>query len=308
MGLSRNIVPGLPLLVGDIGGTSTRLALVTDGEPVEDVRIFPTPDGDLVYLLRAFLDSRQTRVPASCALAGAGLVQGEGEKAHIRLTNRDTIIDAGQIARALGCPVVLCNDLAALAASLPELRAGADVQLLDGARGAARGTRLVVAVGTGFGAAIVGAHGEVIATEAGHTLLPGGEARQIEDVLSGIGLAAQHPEFLDATDLARAVQSRDPAARALVREFAALLGRVLGNLVLATGAWGGVYLSGGVIGALLPVLPRRPLRAALRSHPQFSAQLARVPLLHIRAGDASLRGLARLARESAAAAGAAQPR
>lgn len=140
----------------------------------------------------------------------------------------------------------------------------------DGAHGA----MLAVNVGTGFGAAAVAPHGggwAVLPGEAGHMGLPdlariwGLEISRrldpelfgsVEDVLSGRGVVAVYaalgghvPNTLTAGDVFHAASAvpRDEAAVAAVRAVGRLLGCVAGDLMLATGAWAGVYLTGSVV-------------------------------------------------------------
>ncbi len=78
-------------------------------------------------------------------------------------------------------------------------------------------------------------------------------AKSVEDVLSGHGIVALHRHFAPPGDAAAhseeilAAVPADPAARRTAETFTALLGRVAGDLVLATAAWGGVCLFGGVV-------------------------------------------------------------
>lgn len=293
MGMSRK-PRAEPMLVGDIGATSTRLALAGRDGRLDRIEVFPTPDGDAQFLLRAYLDRHHDKPPRGCLLAVAGMVRGHGAKARVTLTNRATTVNTAALSRTLHCPVLLCNDLVALAAWLAYPVRGRKLAPLDDVTVSGAGTRIVVAVGTGFGAAIVTAAGEILPTESGHLQWPldASVPETVEARLSGMALAARHPEFESATALAHAALAGSTRARSVVGEFTHLLGRACANLVLATGAWTGVYLSGGVIHALAEVLDGAALRAAFVSHPGFGAALARVPLVRIRDPHATLKGLA----------------
>ena len=72
-------------------------------------------------------------------------------------------------------------------------------------------------------------------------------------MLSGQGLARLHARLAGAHDVPRrrygtvfARAAGDPAAARAVDMFTAVLGRIAGDLALATCAWGGVYLCGSV--------------------------------------------------------------
>ncbi len=79
--------------------------------------------------------------------------------------------------------------------------------------------------------------------------------RSVEDVLSGPGLArlyhalrgpdmATPAAFTPSEVIDRA--GHDPLAREAMRLFTLLLGRIVGDLVLAHAAWGRAYLCGSV--------------------------------------------------------------
>ena len=123
---------------------------------------------------------------------------------------------------------------------------------------------LAVNVGTGFGAAsAIWRDGRwyTCPSEAGHMTLGSVEAiaalpadTSVENVLSGSGLARLHERLAggrraadppDAADVF-AQSARDAAAARTVEVFTAILGRIAGDLTLATCAWGGVYLCGSV--------------------------------------------------------------
>ena len=159
--------------------------------------------------------------------------------------------------------------------ALPHL-ANADTVLLSGERGreSAHGAKLAVNVGTGFGAAGVISHAcgwVAVPGEAGHMSLPDvgrlagcdvarrlapADFQSVEDVLSGRGIVRCMPALggpvRDGTTASEVFASAsgtrlDEAAVSTVRLAGRLLGSVAGDLLLATGAWGGVYLTGSVV-------------------------------------------------------------
>lgn len=300
MGMNRGRARRAALLVGDVGATSTRLALAGPGARLRQVEVYPTPDGDLRFLLQAYVDRHLGSPPRGCALAAAGMVRGRADRARVALTNRATLLEAGPLARALGCPVLLCNDLVALAGAVPRLTPGRGLDYLDRVRAPGAGTRVVAAVGTGFGAAIITATGDILPTEAGHVQWPlDAPVREpVEARVSGLALSTRHPEYDSATALALAVDAGSAHARSVVDEFTRLLGCACANLVLGSGAWSGVYLAGGVMQALAGVLDGAALRAAFVDHRVFRSALARVPLVRISARHGTLAGLASLCAEA----------
>jgi glucokinase len=250
----------------------------------------------------------------TCAIAAAGPVGGE----RVKITNNAWSIDRGETAAVLGgIPVVLVNDLEAVAAALPHLAAD-DVTPIGGplVTRPERRTMLALNVGTGFGAASAicrGGRWWTMPSEAGHmTLGPtasdGDEPRPndatIESVLSGHGVAALYgrlaaaggrtgePLHNAAEVFARA--GRDPIAARTVERVTLMLGRVAGNLALATAAWGGVYLCGSVATAWAALADAAPFRAEFIGKGPMRERLKRVPTTLIRRDNVALFGLAML--------------
>jgi glucokinase len=73
-----------------------------------------------------------------------------------------------------------------------------------------------------------------------------------------------------------------------------MLGAVCGNLVLATGAWGGVYLCGSVVKAWLNAGATVPFHTAMCAKGAMCARMARVPVYEIAARYPALTGLSRI--------------
>ncbi len=70
-----------------------------------------------------------------------------------------------------------------------------------------------------------------------------------------------------------------------------LLGRIAGDLVLATAAWDGVYLCGTVALAWAGVGDTAAFRAEFERKGAMSARMAQVPVCVIRAPEPALLGL-----------------
>jgi glucokinase len=297
-------------LVADVGGTRTRLALA-DGTPsLREVRVHPTPPGSLLPMLRAYLGETGAVVDR-CAVAAAGRIRREHGGARVTLTNVALDIDAAEL-REFGDGPLLVNDLAAVAAALPHFATG-DVEDLD-ARGAAlQGARLVLGVGTGIGAAVRLADGALLETEAGHVELAAVAPAQrgwlaalprqrasAEELLAGPGLVRLHAQASGERDvtvptLIGRARAGDGIALATFAAYADWLGRFAGDLVLAYGAWGGVYMIGGVATGLGDLLDARAFRAGFIDKSRFADELAQVPVRRVLHPQPALLGLAALA-------------
>jgi glucokinase len=254
-------------------------------------------------------------------IAGAGPVIDGG----IELTNCPWTIDAKELAAALDLSACrLLNDFEALAFSLP-LLGPADCVPLGGDRALPDAPRLVLGPGTGFGAALlVPAPGGavVVPTEAGHIALGLGDAPAVqaligdgtaeavvgrltvEALLSGSGIEKLYRAVCRARGLPARLQTApaivaavgaDGEAAAAVGHFAALLGAAAGDIALATGARGGVFIAGGIAPRLLPQLAAGSFRRHFEDKAPMRAWLAAIPTAVVVAEQPALLGLAGLA-------------
>ncbi|MBO9661878.1 glucokinase [Dokdonella sp.] len=275
--------PTAPLIAADVGGTHARVALIDAADAAFAVaRYEKYACGDFASLdaiIAAFRDAH-VQAPVECvALAIAGYVIDD---AVVNLSLPWPVSISG-LRDALGLrELAIVNDFEAAAHALGHLGAD-DVSLLSGPAHAAEGPLLLVGPGTGLGAAVRIPHPHrvlVLATEAGQaTLAPDSELEfallrelrargsrvLIEDVMSGTGLANLHaavralrgapPSALTPAQItAAALERSDAHAIEAVEVFCGWFGSVLGDLALLYGATGGVYLAGGVLPQMKPLL------------------------------------------------------
>ena len=319
------------VLVGDVGGTKTLLAIASrtrDGWAIDRRERYASDrHGSLQEPLRSFLQS--TTPPEAACFGVAGPVQGR----RVEGTNLPWTVDADELERSLAIPHVhLVNDLVATAMGTLFVDP-AKLEIVQVGDPAPRGTRAVIAPGTGLGEATLVRHrGEPIPlpNEGGHgSFAPNGD-RQIEllrhleaelgrcsldRVLSGPGLVRIY-EFLRETGetpeepaLHEALKSGDPAgaiagaaltrseplASAALDLFVDIFGAEAGDLALRSLATGGVYLAGGIPPQIAPALSDgRFLEAFLRKG-RSRPFVERVPVLLVRDPDVALLGAAALA-------------
>lgn len=295
-------------IVCDVGGTNVRYARSTAPGCLSDVVAVPL--GSEVSLSTALniyaARFRDRDALQAIVIAAAGAVEG----GRARLTNRDLIADADQIEKACAVPsVLLLNDLEAVAWSLPVL-GDADTRRLVVPKAPLSGPRLVINVGTGFGGAmLVAVRGgyHAIACEPGHMTLSAPVAANrrvsIEDAISGPSLTESKrlsaiwslPD--DAAKQAAAsgdvfaTSENSNAGRAFLARFSAGMGRVVGDLVLATGAWGGVFFCGSAATAWCRHADHDAFRAAFIDKGPMSARMSRVAVSEITAAYPGLVGL-----------------
>ncbi|MBK9080156.1 MAG: ROK family protein [Hyphomicrobium sp.] len=302
-------------IVCDVGGTYVRTARCAEAYVYTDVVVRSTKDCEsLAAWLRAYARSfADFDELAGVAVAAAGPVE-DGE---VQLTNAPLAIHEALLRDGFGGgqAVRVINDLEAVAWSIPELIESqtAAVRTPSNALG---GNLLVVNVGTGFGAAMLVKTPDgwqSVGCEPGHMKLtscltaarPDDGECSIEDVLSGVALrdAATLAWFAEpgaavtikedsADQFADLAQS--PAGRQIISRINSLLGQVCGDLVLACGAWGGVYICGGVAAALRKQADPADFIAAFDAKGPMSPRMARVNVYYITEPNPALIGLCAL--------------
>ncbi len=302
-------------LVADIGGTNARFALAgSDGKTLAAANLrvadFPRFDEALgAYLDR--LDAKARKGIESAAFAAAGPVDG----GTIKLTNAPWWIAARDVSARLGVPVRLFNDLQAVALALPFLGTGdlVPVGLVPFLPPSAE-RMVAVNVGTGFGAATAIPAGDgwlACPSEAGHMSLTAHRAEEaellaaiapgrtatLEDVLSGVGIGAVYAQLSGSEPIAPdevfARAQEDPAAARTVELLSCWLGQAAGDLVLATAAWGGAYMLGGVVSGWYPLCEHAAFRAAFEDKGKMRARMSGVFSGVVTRQDVALLGLAK---------------
>lgn len=313
-----------PILIGDIGGTNARFALIA--EPGEDFVMLakrPTADHtDPSAAISAALKGASVGKPRTALLAVATRVGAP----TVHLTNAAWTIDAERIGRDLTIDrVVLMNDYVPVAVALCDPAPGFSKPLgpvLPGGPGA----RLVLGPGTGLGAAALVPMGErfaVLPTEAGHVEFGACDAEDFplwpliervhgrltsEAVLSGPGLVrlyralamrqgADPPRLTPAEIVCRGLADAGDLASETLKLFARLLGRFAGDLALIFSATGGIFVAGGIAPRMVPALTEGGFRAAFQRKAPFEHLVQTIPTAVIVDPEPGLAGLRRLTAE-----------
>lgn len=209
------------LLVGDIGGTKTDLAIVSpDAGPRRRLaeKRYPSRDyPSLEAIAHSFLADTGMRVSAACFDVAGPVIAGEAD-----LTNLSWRLREADLARALEVDRVwLLNDLAATAAAVPLLQPEELITIHEGSP-MPGGAIAVVAPGTGLGEAFLtfdGAGYWPHASEGGHSAFsPTSELEldllrhlwerydhvSFERVASGIGIPNLYEFFRDRRHMTEA--------------------------------------------------------------------------------------------------------
>jgi len=304
------------ILCGDIGGTKAQLALAgDDGRIVHERRIECAGFSGFASLLGDYLSQIPRSTIAGGCLAVAGPIDDEGVTA--RFTNLPWIIDTGALARqfALG-PLRLVNDFTAAAMGVTTLGAE-DLLTLQQGEPRAGGVKLVVGAGTGLGMAILvpDGHGyRVLPGEGGHAgFAPANELQghiweallkehgrvTSERVISGPGIAATHRiltgETASPARIAERALAGEAGALATINVFLHAYGAFAGDMAMAAMARGGVYIAGGIVLNLLPLLRQGVFLAAFNAKAEHAGLAARMPVHAATDPRLGLRGAALLA-------------
>ncbi len=335
------------VLIGDIGGTKTDLAVVSLAEGVRTHlarRRYHSADyPDLETIVRDFLDVIGLPIHHACFDVAGPVIEGRA-----RLTNLPWAVDASALRVALALQVVwVLNDLSAIAHAVPLLK-DTDLATLNPGVPAPHGAMAVIAPGTGLGEAFLVFNGSGYSdypSEGGHAdfapptpaltnLLRYLQARfdhvSYEIVCSGIGIPHLYEFFRDtgvpesedfASELAA---SEDPThlildsglghatasalCEASLDAFVTILGAEASNLALKVFAAGGVFLAGGIPRHILPALTDGRFMATFRRKGRFSGLLDTIPVHVVTNADVALLGTARFAFDALLARDAAGKR
>ncbi|RMF13855.1 MAG: glucokinase [Gammaproteobacteria bacterium] len=308
-------------LVGDIGGTNARFALVTPGQvELQHVEILACREYDnLDAAVREYLGRHGAEVTEAC-LAFACPVNGQ----MIRMTNNHWVFDRDDMQDTLGLETFkIVNDFTAMALGMLHVH-DEHLKRIGGPAVGGKGVRLVIGPGTGLGvSALVPAIENWIplATEGGHIefgavnedeirireWLGGRFGRvSVERILCGDGLVNLYkahcalegrPEpDITAADVTGGALSGDPLATKVLNHFCEILGRVAGDDVLTLGAWGGVYLCGGILPRFVEFLRASPFRAAFERKGRMRHLMENTPVWVVTDVLAGLKGAAEALR------------
>jgi glucokinase len=310
------------ILAGDIGGTSTRLALFdTDVRTPVSIEMYRSREhAGLDEMVLDFLAHNPGEVE-SASFGVAGPVRG----GRVEMTNLAWPVDAAEIAKVVGIPhVSLLNDLHANARGIEALGPEDLASVNDGEPGAT-GNVAVVSAGTGLGQAGLYWDGErhhAFAAEGGHVdFAPRNDVEDelyrflaaeyahvsYERVCSGIGLVNIHrflsggeDSTLDGVEITRrALDGSDPVCVRALDLLVSIYGAAAGNFALTLMATGGVYLGGGIAPHLLGKLREGPFMQAFRDKGRLAELLDRIPVRVILNDKTALLGAALDAAERA---------
>lgn len=323
------------ILAGDIGGTSTRLALCElNGKnfgAVAEEKFSSAEFSSLNQIIERFLNGKSPRIERAC-FGVPGPVAGE----TVKLANLPWIIDARTIKKSFEIERIgLINDLEANAYGLSELGTD-DFAVLSAGEKNRTGNAAIISAGTGLGEA--GLHFEEemrtlrpFASEGGHAdFAPRSDLEiellkflrekfgrvSVERVVSGQGLkniyeflrdaqkmeepAWLKDEILENGDTAaiiskNGIDGKSEICALALEIFASAYGAAAGNLALKMLATGGVFLGGGIAPKILPKLQGENFIESFRAKGRMRELLEKIPVRVVLNDKAALLGAAHFA-------------
>lgn len=311
-------------LVGDVGGTNARFALLNDdNQPVSSSTLSTGDFPSLGAAVTTYLADHDIDRIHSAAVAVATPVTGDA----VKLTNNHWSFSIEETRRQLGMDTLhVINDFTALALSVPHLPAsellkiGGGVEVPDHAKA-------IIGPGTGLGVSGLipcGKHWTALQGEGGHVSLGVRTPREYavyevltkrfrhvsaERFLSGPGLVnivkalreidgLPEREYSPADITEQGMNATPDSEHAACAEalgiFCELLGSCAGNLVLTLGAEGGVYIGGGVVPRLGDFFVQSGFREQFEAKGRMQAYLENVPSFVIQSPYPALVGAAQL--------------
>ncbi len=310
-----------PRLLVDIGGTFARFALELAPGVFEHAASLRCADHiDFYTTVKTYLSGLPAAASAdrirNAAVAIATPVAGD----QVRMTNYHWQFSIEQMRERLQFDnLLMVNDFTALAMALPSLLPHQRRQV---GGGAALSRSVVGLIGAGSGLGVSGlipANGGWVAlgTEGGHTSFSPHDEREVailqyawryhphvsfERLVSGPGIeliyralaarAGRPEEPLRAPEITqRALDGNDAVCIEAIDAFCGMLGTAAANLAVTQGAFGGIYIGGGIVPRLGHYFDRSIFRQRFEAKGRFSEYMKGIPTYVITAADATLVGV-----------------
>ena len=305
-------------LVADIGGTNARFAIADlTALRLRDIRTFPTAEhATLADAMRAYLKGAPVKV-AHAGLAVAGPLRED----TVKFTNATWTFKQSTLAQEAGLDeAFVFNDFEAQAYALPVLSKD-ELHQLGGETAIDKAPKVVLGPGTGLGVAglVWSPTGWVpVPGEGGHQTFPAENERElailermrkglgrlsVERALSGPGLADIYRavaasygfsdvELSPAEVEHMAIAGEDDMAVQALDFFVRWLGRFAGDMALAFGARGGVYIGGGIAPKMLPRLEEADFREEFERKGRMKPYVEAIPINVIVSDYPGLKGAA----------------
>jgi glucokinase len=312
-------------LIADIGATNARFAFVRD-DKLEQVKVLNCADyPTLADAVISYLSKTDVR-PDDAIFAIATSLDGSD---NVVMTNHDWTFSIQETAQKIGIKHLrVINDFTALAYAIPHLDEKDRLQVGQGTA-VAHMPIGIIGPGSGLGVAAVvfsGTRPVPVTTEGGHVTIPATSAREFslfeflrrskyhhisaERILSGKGIVNVYNAIREVDGLSLpertaeeitkdALDKTCPVCIETLDLFCHFLGVVAGNLALTYGAFGGIYIAGGIVPRFLDFFKTSRFRESFVSKGRFRDYMERIPtfvITHPYPGLVGLKNLAQKAR------------
>ncbi|MEM8514330.1 glucokinase [Massilia sp. MP_M2] len=312
-----------PRLLADIGATHARLGLETAPGVLGQVAVLLCDDFDgIIPLLHAYLEQHPGGRIHHAAFALANPISGD----FIRMTNRDWQFSLDAVRRALGLSTLLIvNDFTALAMALPGFQSK-DLLQIGGGAPQTHAVSGVLGPGTGLGVSgvIPTIDGFVtLGSEGGHVNFAPSDEREFailqyawrewqhvsnERLISGPGIeliyralalrnGVEAPARSTADIVSAALDAHDALCLEVLETFAGMLGSAAANLAVTLGAFGGMFIGGGIVPRLGAWFAQSPFRARFEAKGRFRDYIAQIPTYIIMTPNPALYGVSAILSE-----------
>jgi len=312
-----------PRLLADIGATHARFGLETAPGVMAQVAVLRCDDYDgIVPLLHAYLEQHPAQRINHAAFALANPISGD----FIRMTNRDWQFSTDEVRRTLGLSTLLIvNDFTALAMALPGF-AEKDLMQVGGGAPQTHAVSGVLGPGTGLGVSgvIPTIDGFVtLGSEGGHVNFAPSDEREFailqfawrewkhvsnERLISGPGIELIYRALAERNGVAApprstadivndALESNDALCLEVLETFAGMLGSAAANLAVTLGAFGGIFIGGGIVPRMGEWFASSPFRARFEAKGRFTDYIAQIPTYVIMTPNPALFGVSAILLE-----------
>ena len=302
-------------LMADMGGTNIRFSVCLYGEITPPRRYKCSEFDSLSAAIHFYLDEEKIAIPKSFMLGVPGPVLGDA----LTFVNNPWSFSISSLKKEFGFKILkVVNDFAASSMAIPYLTekdvvsVGSEEVFLDH-------PKVVIGPGTGLGVGIVvplKGKWYPVETEGGHVTLSARTEEEFaliskaqkfighvsaESFLAGKGLSFLYyllggEKKLLPEEVMRRAQAKEERALKTLDFYFSFLGNVAGNLALSLGAFGGVYISGGIIRqqGVLELFLGSKFRSSFEDKGARTDYLKRIPIYAVITHDTAFLGLKHL--------------
>lgn len=310
------------VLVGDIGGTNARFAIIESGSVTLkyvsylSCSDFPNLDAAIEFFIKSH-DLEFSSLSGAC-LAFAGPVLGD----RINVTNNHWEFSREETRQKFDFEFFkIINDFTAMALGVTQLQSNELIKVGGGVAEEGKPC-LIIGPGTGLGmsALISGQSGSLIPieTEGGHVsfaptdeeeiailqcLLKRHTRVSVERLLCGQGLVSLFyamsqvhgwgcEEVPSPHVITERLKDGDEYAKKVIAKFCKILGATAGDAALSIGAHGGVFICGGIVPRIVDDFVNSEFRSAFEDKGRMSVYNERMPTWAVVAEMPGLQGAA----------------